>query len=56
MSERADILIVNAKALTIDPDRPRASVIAIQGNRIMAVGDDNLAALGGSISTDCYII
>ena len=47
MSERADILIVNAKALTIDPDRPRASVIAIRGNRIMAVGDDNLAALGG---------
>jgi hypothetical protein len=34
----ADIIITNAKVLTIDKTRPRAEAIAITGNRIVAVG------------------
>jgi predicted amidohydrolase YtcJ len=35
----ADVLIVNARALTMDPSRPRASAVAIRANRILQVGD-----------------
>ena len=34
----ADILITNARVLTMDPARPRAEAIAIAGNRIIRVG------------------
>lgn len=34
----ADILIENARILTMDPDRPTAEALAIRGDRIMAVG------------------
>ena len=34
----ADILITNARVLTMDPDRPRADALAIKGNRILRVG------------------
>lgn len=34
----ADILITNARVLTIDSARPRAEAVAITGNRIAAVG------------------
>ncbi|MBB93147.1 MAG: hydrolase [Rhodobacteraceae bacterium] len=34
----ADILIENARILTMDPDRPRAEAVAIAGDRILAVG------------------
>ncbi|MEJ1990365.1 MAG: amidohydrolase [Maritimibacter sp.] len=35
----ADLLIFNAKALTMDEAAPRAEAVAIAGNRIIAVGD-----------------
>ena len=34
----ADILITNARILTMDPARPRAEALAIQGNRIIRIG------------------
>ena len=34
----ADILITNARVLTMDPARPRAEALAIQGNRILRIG------------------
>lgn len=41
----ADILIKNAKVLTMDKDQPTAEAIAITGNRILAVGKlDAMAA------------
>lgn len=42
----ADILIMNACVLTMDPARPRAEGLAIAGNRIMRVGsNDDLSSL-----------
>ena len=42
----ADILITNARVLTMDPARPRAEALAIAGNRIIRVGTkDDVAGL-----------
>ena len=42
----ADILITNARVLTMDPARPRAEAVAIAGNRILRVGSmDDVAGL-----------
>ena len=42
----ADILITNARVLTMDPARPRAEAVAIAGNRILRVGSmDEVAGL-----------
>jgi predicted amidohydrolase YtcJ len=42
----ADILITNARVLTMDKTRPRAEAVAIAGNRILAVGSrDDVAGL-----------
>jgi len=41
----ADILITNARVLTMDPVRPRAETLAIAGNRIIRVGTH--ADIGG---------
>ena len=42
----ADIIITNAKVLTIDKTRPRAEAIAIAGNRILRIGSrDDIAPL-----------
>jgi predicted amidohydrolase YtcJ len=42
----ADILITNARVLTMDPARPRAEAVAIKGNRILRVGSkDDVAGL-----------
>ena len=38
MSPRADIIVTNARVLTVDPGRPRAEALAIVDNEIMAVG------------------
>ncbi len=41
----ADILITNARVLTMDPARPRAAAVAIKGNRILRAGSaDDVAA------------
>jgi len=39
MSEKANIIIINAKILTMDPQNPYATSIAIRANKIIAVGD-----------------
>jgi predicted amidohydrolase YtcJ len=45
----ADILITNARVLTMDPARPRAEAVAIAGNRIIRVGSlDDVAGLKAS--------
>ncbi|OYU37828.1 MAG: hydrolase [Pseudorhodobacter sp. PARRP1] len=44
----ADLIILNARVLTMDDSAPRAEAVALQGNRILAVGDTATArALGG---------
>jgi predicted amidohydrolase YtcJ len=37
----ADILITNARVLTMDPARPTAEAVALKGNRILRVGTKN---------------
>ena len=39
MRDKADLLIVNSQILTMDPLNPKASNIAIKGNKIIEVGD-----------------
>lgn len=44
----ADLILTNARILTMDPDNPRAEAIAIAGDRILAVGrNDDIRALAG---------
>ena len=44
----ADLIVENASILTMDPDTPRASAIAIRGGEIAAIGDrDAVASLKG---------
>lgn len=67
---QADLVLHNGTIYTMDPDRPRAEAVAIAGNRILAVGDDEelrgLLAPGGEALdlqgrtvlpgfTDCHI-
>ena len=42
-----DLIIVNAKVLTMDAGNPRAEAVAVAGGRIVAVGGPELAALAG---------
>src|SRR5579859_5292317 len=35
-----DLILLNARVLTMDPSRPRAQAVAIGGGRIMAVGSN----------------
>jgi len=49
MSALAPLLIVNAKILTMDPDRPRAEAVYCEDGRIVAIGDnDAVRALADS--------
>ena len=44
----ADLIILNARVLTMDDSTPRAGAVALQGNRILAVGDTSaIRALAG---------
>ncbi len=36
----ADLLLINANIYTLDPARPRATALAISGDRILAIGDE----------------
>lgn len=48
MHSKADLLLFNARVLTMDPALPEAEAVAIGGNRIMARGrDSELAPLAG---------
>jgi predicted amidohydrolase YtcJ len=45
----ADMIVTNAKILTMDPDRPTATAIAVAGGRVVAIGDDSdIQALAGA--------
>lgn len=49
MTETADIIIRNARVLTMDAAIPRAEAIALRGSRILAVGGETeIAALASS--------
>jgi predicted amidohydrolase YtcJ len=49
MTERADLIVTNARVLTMDPERPRAEAVAVANGRILVVGDaDEVEALAGS--------
>lgn len=37
----ASLLFINARILTMDADKPHANALAVAGNRIIAVGDEN---------------
>lgn len=37
-AEKADLVITNAKVITIDQDNPRAEAVAVKGDKIIAVG------------------
>jgi predicted amidohydrolase YtcJ len=39
MPQTADLIVENASILTMDPDTPRATAIAVKGGEIVAVGD-----------------
>jgi len=43
----ADTLLFNGRLITMDDKQPRASAMAILGNRIMAVGGDDVRSLAG---------
>ncbi|MBP0579336.1 amidohydrolase [Labrys sp. LIt4] len=38
---QADLIIHNARILTMDEERPRAQALAVAGNRLLAVGSDS---------------
>lgn len=37
---QADLIVTNANVITMDTERPRATAFAVEGGRIVAVGDD----------------
>jgi predicted amidohydrolase YtcJ len=46
---QADMIVTNARILTMDPDRPTATALAIAGGRVLAVGDLwEISALAGA--------
>jgi predicted amidohydrolase YtcJ len=48
MSTIADLIILNARVRTMDPDNPRCEAIAVAGGRIAALGDTaSIRALAG---------
>lgn len=47
-----DLIVHNAVVLTMDPDMPRASALAVTGDRFVAVGsDEDVLALAGPSTT-----
>ncbi|WP_413990872.1 hypothetical protein ACMDCR_01780 [Labrys okinawensis] len=48
MPDRIDLVIHNARILTMDPAQPRAQAPAVAGSRLLAVGDEaEILALRG---------
>ncbi|MBE0415189.1 MAG: amidohydrolase [Dehalococcoidia bacterium] len=41
MAKRADLILYNANVLTLDPKRPRAQMVAVKGERIIWVGEND---------------
>ncbi|NQT48761.1 MAG: amidohydrolase, partial [Chloroflexi bacterium] len=56
MNPPADLLLQNARVITLDPVKPRAAIVAIKGNRILYVGgQEGVQALkgAGTRTIDC---
>jgi predicted amidohydrolase YtcJ len=53
-AQRADLIILNAAVRTMDPARPAASALAVEGDRIIYVGDD--AGVGAFIGANTRVI
>ncbi len=56
MTTKADLLLFNARVLTLEPSQPPANAVAIKNGRILAVGSDNdLASLADAVTQrlDC---
>ncbi|MEO1687257.1 MAG: amidohydrolase [Pseudomonadota bacterium] len=49
-----DMILFNGRVTTMDPDRPEATAVAVEGGRIAAVGSDAelMAAAGGAETID----
>jgi predicted amidohydrolase YtcJ len=45
-AQEADLVITGARIYTVDPERPKASAIAVRNGRILAAGDDVTAFTG----------
>src|SRR5438552_13884864 len=46
--EKADLVLLGGKVVTVDPQRPTAEALAVRGDRILAVGTDKqISALVG---------
>ena len=57
MSTKADLVLLNARVITVESDRPMISLVAIKGDAIVAVGDasDNLTFSDpGTRVIDCH--
>ena len=57
MSTKADLVLLNARVITVESDRPMISLVAIKGDAIIAVGDasDNLTFSDpGTKVIDCH--
>ncbi|HHX91730.1 MAG TPA: amidohydrolase [Paracoccus sp.] len=54
MPQKAEVIITNARILTMDPANPRAEAVAMAGGRILAVGAR--AATEALAGPDCRII
>ncbi|MEZ4987061.1 MAG: amidohydrolase [Saprospiraceae bacterium] len=50
-AEKADTVLINGRFLTLDDTYPEASVVAIKGGRIAAIGGDELLAIWQGDST-----
>lgn len=48
---KADLILYNANAITLDPKKPKANLIAIKKNRILEVGDHSLPEILTSSKT-----
>ncbi len=44
---QAELILKNARVLTMDPERPRAQMVAVAGGRILVVGGAEVEALAG---------
>ena len=54
MPQQAEVIVTNARILTMDPANPRAEAVAMAGGRILAVGAR--AAIEALAGPDCRII
>ncbi|RKF23538.1 amidohydrolase [Altericroceibacterium spongiae] len=43
-AEPADLVLYDARVITMDPDHPKATAIAIRNGKILAIGDDDIAS------------